>query len=92
MTWRAAWGLIFVAVILGGCASQPEPSAYDPPGFFSALFHGFLSPVALIGSLFVDVRIYAFPNSGWWYDLGFMLGLWVFVVVAVVMGSDRSHR
>ena len=75
MTWRAVWGLVFIAVVLGGCATQPEPSAYDPPGFFSALFHGFLSPFALIGSIFADVRIYAFPNSGGWYDLGFMVGL-----------------
>jgi hypothetical protein len=35
----------------------------------------FLAPFALIGGLLLEVRIYAFPNSGWWYDLGFMLGL-----------------
>jgi hypothetical protein len=26
------------------------------------------------GSIFTDVRIYAFPNSGGWYDFGFFLG------------------
>jgi len=29
---------------------------------------------SLIGSIFTDVRIYAFPNSGGWYDFGFFLG------------------
>ena len=75
MTRQAVWTLVFVAFVLGGCATQPEPNAYDPPGFFSALFHGLFCPVALFGSMFADVRIYAFPNSGWWYDLGFMIGL-----------------
>jgi hypothetical protein len=37
---------------------------------------GFL--FSLIASLFVDVRIYAYPNSGWWYDLGFILGVMAF--------------
>jgi len=30
----------------------------------------------LIGSLFNgEIRMYAFPNSGVWYDFGFLLGL-----------------
>ena len=43
------------------------------------LLHGFLVLFSLIGSIFTDVRIYAFPNSGGWYDLGFVLGVIVFV-------------
>jgi hypothetical protein len=49
--------------------------AADPPGFWLALVHGIVAPFALIGSLFMDVRIYAFPNSGFLYDLGYLLGL-----------------
>jgi hypothetical protein len=34
------------------------------------------SPPLFIVSLFSDdVRIYAFPNAGRWYDFGFMLGI-----------------
>jgi hypothetical protein len=40
------------------------------------LFHGFVSPFALIGSWFnPEIRIYATPNAGWWYDLGFVIGI-----------------
>jgi hypothetical protein len=29
---------------------------------------------SLIGSIFTETRIYAFPNSGGWYDFGYFLG------------------
>jgi hypothetical protein len=38
------------------------------------LLHGFISPFALIGELFTNVRVYAYPNSGGWYDFGFVVG------------------
>lgn len=66
-------------VFLAGCATQPEPTAYDPPGFWSGLLHGFLILFSLIGSLFTDVRIYAFPNSGGWYDFGYLIGASMFL-------------
>ena len=34
-----------------------------------------IAPFALIASLFSDARIYAFPNAGGWYDLGYYLGI-----------------
>ena len=49
---------VFVLAI-SGCGHQPQPSAYDPPGFWSGLLHGFLILFSFIGSLFTDVRIYA---------------------------------
>jgi hypothetical protein len=39
------------------------------------LAHGFTSPVALMVSIFKDIRIYAYPNAGGWYDFGFVLGI-----------------
>jgi hypothetical protein len=42
-------------------------------GFWSGLLSGFLIAFSFIGSLFTDVRIYAFPNSGGWYYLGYLL-------------------
>jgi hypothetical protein len=69
-------GLVLaIAALLAACATQPVMTAYDPPGFFFGLLHGFISLFALIGSIFTDVRIYAFPNSGGWYDFGFMIGV-----------------
>jgi hypothetical protein len=76
--------LLVLAVTAGtlvtlGCAHQPAPPATgDLPGFFSGVLHGFLMLFSLIGSLFTDVRVYAFPNSGGWYDLGFVLGASMF--------------
>ena len=46
------------------------------PGFWMGLWHGIIAPIAFIVSLFSDhVRIYASPNSGLWYDFGFMIGI-----------------
>jgi len=71
--------LCLVVLALWGCAHQPSPSAYDPPGFFSGLLHGFLILFSFIGSLFADVRIYSFPNSGGWYDFGYLIGASMFL-------------
>lgn len=75
MKRKILFALGFAALILVGCAYQPITTAYEPPGFFMGLIHGFVAPFALIGGLFSDIRIYAFPNTGWFYDLGFMLGI-----------------
>jgi len=64
---------------VSGCAHQPQPSAVDPPGFFSGLLHGFLIVFSFIVSLFTDVRIYTFPNSGGWYDFGYLIGAAIFL-------------
>lgn len=69
----------FVALALVGCATQPDPVVDDPPGFFMGLLHGSIIFFSFIGSLFTDVRIYAFPNSGGWYDFGFLLGAMMFL-------------
>lgn len=81
---RGAAGPILLAVLLlalaaSGCAHQPTIPAYKPPGFFWGLLHGFLILFSLIGSIFTDVRIYAFPNSGFWYDAGFFIGASAFL-------------
>jgi hypothetical protein len=66
--------------MLACTASQPtltdDQRAADLPGFLLGFWQGFIAPVAFVVSLFADsVRIYAFPNSGLWYDFGFMLGI-----------------
>lgn len=72
-------GVFVAAIALASCATQPYPDAYDPPGFFSGLLHGFLIFFSLIGSIFTDARIYAFPNSGGWYDFGYLIGASMFL-------------
>lgn len=86
--WRYRFPLVllFGFFVLAGCAHQPSPDAYDPPGFFSGLIHGFLIFFSFVGSIFMDVRIYAFPNSGFFYDLGYLIGAVIFFGGAAVSG------
>lgn len=51
-------------------------SEYDPPGFFSGIWHGLLAPYSLIARWFMDNgAMYAVPNTGWSYDAGFLIGV-----------------
>lgn len=93
--WRRWLPLVLllaaVAVVATGCAHQPPPvKVVDPPYFFSGLAHGFFIVFSLIASLFTDVRIYAFPNGGFWYDLGFVIGASAFLGGGG--GAARSRR
>jgi hypothetical protein len=80
MPHRALVRFAVVAVVtlaLTGCVATQEAvlAAGEPAGFLHGLWHGFISPVAFVIGLFSDARIYAVPNTGLWYDLGFMLGI-----------------
>lgn len=62
------------------CAHQPSPPpGMGLPGFFTGVLHGFLILFNLLASLFTDARIYAYPNSGGWYDFGFVIGAMMFL-------------
>jgi hypothetical protein len=67
--------VLAASALLAACATQPSPAPGDAPGFWLGLLHGAIAPFSLIASFFYDVRMYAFPNSGWWYDFGFFLGI-----------------
>jgi hypothetical protein len=55
------------------------------------LLHGFISLFSLIGSLFFDIRIYGFPNSGSGYDVGFVIGAAVFYGGIAALAVTRSQ-
>jgi hypothetical protein len=81
-TQRRLWLFLSVlvgALLLQSCATQPPPTAVSPPGFLWGLLHGFLILISFVVSLFTDYRIYAFPNSGGWYDFGYVLGAMSFL-------------
>ncbi len=55
-------------------------------GFWYGLWHGLISPITFLISLFNDhVNIYAVHNNGNWYNFGFMLG-----ISTVFSGGGRS--
>jgi len=87
MNKRTAVAFGFVAFGLAACAKQPLPAwESDVPGFWMGLVHGFIAPVSLIGHLFDhSIRVYAFPNSGGWYDFGFVLG------IGAILGGGASR-
>lgn len=70
--------VLLVTVLLTGCAEVTpiqECVINEPYGFWSGLWHGFISPISFIGSLFSDtIAMYGVNNNGGWYDFGFVLG------------------
>src|SRR5689334_2307366 len=78
MNKRTILSIAASALLLAACAHQPAPGSPGAPGLLLGLVHGFIVVFSLIGSLFGDVRVYAFPNSGFWYDLGFVIGAAIF--------------
>ena len=73
--WIVVGLLAAMTFALVACASQP-PGQPGAPAFLAGLWHGVIAPIAFVVSLFDnDVRMYAVPNAGRWYDFGFLLGL-----------------
>ena len=77
--------LIFVLVVvllsLAGCLAGPNELAKEPDdegnvaGFWRGLWHGLISPITFIISLFSKrIHFYEVHNNGGWYDMGFVLG------------------
>ena len=81
-----------VVLVLASCAAAGNDLAGaggDVPGFWLGLWHGVISPVTFIVSLFRDdVGIYAVRNSGGWYDFGFLVGA---SVVFSSLGRSGSY-
>jgi hypothetical protein len=79
---RIGYALAFVGLLLVvGCAAGPNGLANVPnaggevAGFWLGLWHGMISPITFIISLFKDtVHLYEVHNSGAMYNLGFVLG------------------
>ena len=61
-----------------GCLPGENPSvdsSYSSAGFFTGIWQGLISPFSLIASIFFDVSFYEVDNTGWWYNLGFLIGI-----------------
>jgi predicted membrane protein len=86
--------LVFVMVVLSACAAGPNAMVNTAntegqvAGFWLGLWHGFISPVTFIISLFNhNVGIYEAFNNGGWYNFGFILG----VMIIFGGGGNRSR-
>lgn len=87
LKYKNPLALVVIALVVTGCASQPSLSNTPPAGFLLGFFHGFTIFFSLIGSTFMDVRIYAYPNTGFVYDIGYFLGASTFLGAGGVGGA-----
>jgi len=61
---------------VAGPGSQFQVPGAMPAGFWAGLWHGLISPITFLVSLFSsNVRIYETNNRGRWYDFGFIIGV-----------------
>ena len=71
--------LILAVLFLGSCATQtPNPhmdSVVMIPGFWEGMWHGLISWIMLVTEPLDPHRIFAYPNNGGYYDLGWMIGV-----------------
>jgi len=81
-------------LLLSGCAAGPNATEDIPDaeggtaGFWSGLWHGIISPITFIISLFSDnVNIYEVHNNGGWYNFGFIFGASI-----IFGGGARASR
>ncbi len=61
---------------VAGPGSRYQIHGAHPAGFWAGLWHGLISPITFLVSLFnPSVRIYENHNRGRLYDLGFIIGI-----------------
>lgn len=69
-------GLILIIIITSISSCAPKGYVSKEAGFFSGIWHGFIIVFSLIGKLFgANIGIYAEHNSGFFYWLGFIIGI-----------------
>lgn len=73
--------LAMLLAVMVSCTAGPNTLAKTPDeegkvaGFWRGLWHGIITPVTFIISLFKDnMSIYEVHNNGGWYNFGFLLG------------------
>jgi len=73
---------VIALLTIVSCTAGPNNSidlmdiGKEPAGFWYGLWHGMISPVTFVISLFSDnVGMYEINNNGAWYNLGFLLGV-----------------
>jgi len=78
--------VLIATLVMAGCAPGPNNAEKtadadgETAGFLMGLWHGFISPVTFVISIFSrNVRLYEVHNNGTWYNFGFVLGAGLFL-------------
>jgi hypothetical protein len=90
--------ILILFMALSSCAPGPNTAEKTADGegrvagFWRGLWHGLISPVTFIISVFTkDVRIYEVHNNGSWYNFGFVLGAGLFLQGGI-LGSRKARK
>ncbi|HJQ12864.1 MAG TPA: hypothetical protein VJ840_17670 [Gemmatimonadaceae bacterium] len=71
---------------VAGANSRFEIADSRPAGFWAGFWHGIISPITFVASLFYPgARMYETRNVGRLYDFGFLFG------VLIVFGGSESQ-
>jgi hypothetical protein len=95
-------GILFVfALMFFAAACAPGPNAAENTagkeglvaGFWMGLWHGLISPVTFIISIFTkNVRFYEIHNSGTWYNFGFVIGAGLFLSGGILGRKSKKRN
>ncbi len=100
MRKTVAWAILAAVLLLAAaCAPGPNDAEKAPDkeghvaGFWKGLWHGLISPVTFIISLFSKtVRLYEVHNNGGWYNFGFVIGAGLFLQGGILGGRKACKR
>lgn len=101
ITAASLLGMVLATLALAACAPGANEllntagSRGSAAGFWLGLWHGCISPITLIISLFRDsVNIYELHNNGGWYNFGFLLGASISLGggASRAAGRERARR
>lgn len=97
-TFTVLFMVCMVVLLAAGCTAGPnslEKTADGEgklSGFWKGLWHGFISPVTFLVSLFTDkVHLYEVHNNGNWYNFGFVLGAGLFLSGGI-LGRKKNGK
>lgn len=81
--------LLLATLLLAGCTFV-DPYSVSQPGFLYGIWHGLVAPYTLIIRWFTDIKMYADPNAGFLYDVGFLIGVagslpigWIAAIISI---------
>jgi hypothetical protein len=96
--WAGLFCLIPLVLAVSSCAPGPNTAEKTADaegktaGFWRGLWHGLISPITFIVSLFSrGVDFYEVHNNGSWYNFGFVLGAGLFLQGGI-LGSRRARK
>ena len=88
--------ILALIIVVASCTPGPNVAEKTPnaagrtAGFWLGIWHGLISPVTFIISIFSkNVRLYEVHNNGGWYNFGFVIGAGLFLSGGILGRKKR---